>query len=55
MWHLLALAKQRENRKIISTSLCPQRVFQQALATKSNTLKLANEEFPSWCSRNESH
>lgn len=42
-WHLLVLARQRESRRTISTSLSPQRVTQQASGPQTNALKLGTE------------
>lgn len=42
-WHLPALARKRESRKMVPTGLCPQIVSQQAPAPQTKALKLASE------------
>lgn len=42
-WHLPALARKRESRKMAPTSLCPQIVSQQAPAPQTKALKLASK------------
>lgn len=42
-WHPLALARQRDNSKMVPTSLHPWRVPWQALSPQTNALKSTNE------------